>query len=307
MALSAKTKRFLDRNCPVSLSGKTVLITGASSGIGLKTAETMLYLGAMVILACRNPEKAAYARTRLQADYPGAVLRIMQLDLADFRSIEEFASHLPDVDVFINNAGMYHRPGQKTADGLQLITGVNYFGTWYLTEKVLPLLKQSPHPVVLINTVSIVQKTARVNYSRFFEDRGSYSRSKLCLARYSCSLAESCRNTNIRVYMSHPGIAVTAIASHLIGKLMVLAPVAPFNTVEKSSLSAAWILSHNLPDGSLVGPRGLLNIWGYPSLNRPCKKAKRGIVPLLDFTRKTVEEKISSRKTGREQQLSYHG
>ena len=115
MSLSPKTKKWLKSNADISLEGKTVVVTGANSGVGFKTAETMLYLGARVILACRNPQRAEDARKALAADYPDSTVTVMLLDLADFSSIDAFVSSLQqqgtDIDVFVNNAGCFHHPG----------------------------------------------------------------------------------------------------------------------------------------------------------------------------------------------------
>ena len=284
MSLSEKTIRYLREECRCSLEGKTAAITGASGGIGLKTAEILVYLGAAVIMACRNPEKAERVRRQLVAEYPRADIRILPLDLADFCSVDAFAETLPDVDVFINNAGVFHRPGRKTRDGFDLVMGTNYLGVYRLSEKLLPRLLECGHEVVYINTVSIVHKTGKVDFRHFSDSRGAYSRSKICLARYSLHLAEKYAGTNIHVVMSHPGIAITSIAKHVFGPLYVLAKIAPFNSAEKSSLAAAWILSHPVPDGSVVGPNRMLCIWGYPGINRPCPKASREIEPLIAFT-----------------------
>ena len=285
MSLSDKTVSYICRHCPCSLTGKTVLITGGNSGIGFKTAETMLFLGASVILACRNAEKAEAARQKLLADYPAGDIRVMLLDLADFRSIDAFVDRLPDVDVFINNAGLFHHPHQKTADGFELVMGTNYIGVHYLSERVLPIFRQCGHEVVYLNTVSIIHKVARVNYSRFFADRNAYSRSKLCLARYTAHLAEQYAGTNIRVYMIHPGLAVTPIASHICGGMYTLAKLLPINSAEKSSLAAVWLLSHDVPVGSVVGPSHIFGGWGYPGINRPCRRALCGVEPLIAFTK----------------------
>lgn len=91
MALTEKTKAWIQKNADVDLIGKTVLITGANSGIGFKTMETMAYLGASVVMACRKMEKALTAKEKLLADYPHADIRILKLDLSSFSSIDIFA------------------------------------------------------------------------------------------------------------------------------------------------------------------------------------------------------------------------
>ena len=238
----------------------------------------------------RNPDKAEQARRQLLEEYPAADIRILPLDMADFRSIDAFAETLPAVDVFINNAGVFHRPNQKTRDGFDLVMGTNYLGVYRLSEKLLPRFLECGHEIVYINTISIIHKVAKVDFRRFSDARGAYARSKLCLARYSRYLAEKYAGTNIRVVMSHPGIAITSIAKHMFGQLYKLAEIAPFNSVEKSSLSAAWILSHQVPPGSVVGPDRLFCGWGYPAVNRTCRKATREIEPLIVYTEEILEK-----------------
>ena len=122
MGLSKKTKKWLTKHANLSLKGKKVLITGSNSGIGYKETEIMLYLGADVIMACRNLQKAEKARDALLQDYPNASIILMELDMADFASIDRFVGKVSqdkiDVDYFVNNAGVFHQPNQKTADGL---------------------------------------------------------------------------------------------------------------------------------------------------------------------------------------------
>ena len=90
MSLSDKTKCWLKENCNISLKGKTVLVTGANSGVGFKTAEITVSLGADVILACRNMDRAQEARLKLLCDYPESSISVMQFDLASLTSIEAF-------------------------------------------------------------------------------------------------------------------------------------------------------------------------------------------------------------------------
>ncbi len=297
MSLSSKTKKWLAAHCLPSLAGKTVLITGATSGVGSKTAETMVYLGASVILACRNPRKASETQASLLGEYPGADISVMELDLADFSSIDRFVRQLrdlaADVDVFLNNAAAFHHPGQRTADGLELILGTNYIGVYYLSEHVLPYLSGLGHEVFFINTVSIVCRIADVDYEDFYcaekyRSLRVYARSKLCLARYSSALAERYRGTRVHVLMNHPGIAVTPLGLDAVG-LSVTQPLVRlaqplFNSPEKSSLSLAYIMSHEVPDGSVIGPTRLLGGWGYPRQNRVLRKITEGTEQLIQFT-----------------------
>ena len=297
LSLSEKTKKWLAANCAVSLKGKTVVVTGANSGVGFKTAETMLYLGADVVMACRNRRKAEEAKAKLLEDYPGANITLMELDLASFASIDAFVKRLEeqktDVSVFVNNAGVFHRPGEKTADGFDLVIGTNYLGVYRLTEKLLPYLQSLPHETVYINTVSIIAKVARdVDYGDFYlskkpKNMSVYARSKICLARYTCALAERLGDGSVRVLMNHPGIALTPLGLNAYGKTVkrlsrVFGGI--FNSPEKSSLSVAYIMSHSVPDGSLIGPKKLFGGWGYPKPNRIPRRFKKGADELAAFS-----------------------
>ena len=300
MSLSKKTKKWLAKNAPISLTGKRVLITGANSGVGYKEAELMLYLGADVIMACRNLQKAETARETLLKDYPNANITLMQLDMADFRSIDAFIEKLTqeqtDLHFFVNNAGVFHQPNQKTADGLELVLGTNYFGVYYLTEKILPYLQSLPHEVGYMNTVSIIHKIAKINYDDFYYGKkynnfGVYARSKLCLARYTYALAKRCQDSNLRVWMIHPGIAMTPLGMNAFGgKVKGAAKLFSwlFNSPEKSALAVAYLTAKQVESGSLIGPRALFGGWGYPKKNRILRKVKVGADELEDFTKQEI-------------------
>ena len=302
MSLSPKTVRWLTANGPASLQGKTVVITGANSGVGFKTAEVAAFLGAGVILACRNADKAEAARRTLLADYPAADVRIMTLDLADLGSIARFAAALEEVDVdaFVHNAGVFHLPGQKTADGFDRVMGTNYLGVYALTEATLPHMLALPHEVRLIHTISLVHRFAKpVDDPLATEgqsDMALYASSKLCLARYSYALAARCAGTNVRVQMTHPGIAITPLGLNAVGvRTAKLAPVAGrlFQSAEKGSLSVPYLLAHDRPDGAIVGPTKLFGGWGYPKDNAVCRKVKQDATVLLAATEKAIKNGTS--------------
>lgn len=302
MAVSEKTKRWLEQNCLPDLSGKRVLITGATSGVGLKTAELLIYLKASVIMACRNTEKAERIRAELKNEYPQAEIRIMRLDLADFNSIDGFVSEIKrneiDIDVFLNNAGVFRKPGERTEQGFDMVLGTNYLGLFYLTESILPYLKKLPHEVLYINTVSIIHKVASEKYEACFrgEKTGSlslYGCSKLCLSKYTYELAKISEGSNIRVLMNHPGIAITPLGVNAFGATVkhlsnVFGWV--FNSPEKSALALPLIMSKNIPAGSIIGPNKFFGGWGYPKVNRVCRKVKTGARGLIVFTKKEIDK-----------------
>jgi NAD(P)-dependent dehydrogenase (short-subunit alcohol dehydrogenase family) len=304
LSLSRKTKEYLSEKCPCDLTGKTLLVTGGNSGIGYKTAEIWLYLGGNVILACRSADKAEAAKKTLLSEYPDRTVSTMSLDLASFASIERFASQLKaqhiDIDCFVNNAGVFHQAGGQTADGFELVMGTNYFDTYYLSEKVLPYLETWNHPVTYINTISIIHKLAKLDYSDFYCEKNYghfkiYAKSKLALARYTSALVRRYEGSSIRICMNHPGMSLTPIGLKAYGKTVYKIGCAfgfLLNSAEKSALSVAYIMSHDVQSGSVVGPRGFINGWGYPGQNKVCPKSLVGADELIAFT----EQEIVGRK-----------
>ena len=304
MSLTDKTKRWLNENCNISMKGKNVLVTGANSGVGFKTAEISAYLGADVILACRSMERAKEARLKLISDNPEASISIMQLDLASLSSIEAFfeklVSNKVDIDVFVNNAGAFRQPDKKTEDGFDLVIGTNYIATYYLSELLLPYLSSLPHEVVYVNTISIIHKIATVDYTDFYYERGKhyhafpvYARSKLCLARYTYAQAKRYAGSNVCIMMNHPGMTITPMGLNALGNgnswlADIIKPLS--NSPEKSALSIAYILSHEIPAGSIIGPNKGFGGWGYPEINHIGQRVKEGAEELIRFTNIEIEK-----------------
>ena len=276
-------------------------MTGSNSGVGYKTVETALYLGADVIMACRNIKKAEAAKEELIKDYPGASIRILQLDLSDLSSIDSFTQniidHKIDIDIFVNNAGTFHKSG-VTKDGFENVLGTNYFAVYYLSEQLLPYLESLSHKVIYCNTISVVHKMAKLDYNDFYFSKkynhfAVYARSKLCLAKYTYYLSKKYEDSNIDVFMIHPGISVTPLGANAFGdtiKKLAKVMKGVFNSPEKSSLSLFYIISKDLPAGSIVGPH-ILEAWGYPKENRVRKCVKEGAEELIKFTEKEINKK----------------
>ena len=106
------------------LNGTVIAITGANSGIGFEAAKVLAAKGATIVMGCRNRQKGEAARTALAAASPSGTIELLDLDMADLRSVRSFAANLseiaPNLDVLVNNAGIMAVPYDTTADGFEL-------------------------------------------------------------------------------------------------------------------------------------------------------------------------------------------
>lgn len=137
--------------------GRTVLITGANSGIGFEAARALAEHGAHVVLGCRNPAKAADAIEAIAATDPAGSTELLEMDLADLDSVaaaaESFLASHDRLDVLVNNAGLMATPEQRTAQGFEMQLGVNHLGHFALTGHLLDvLLASGPSRVVSISS-----------------------------------------------------------------------------------------------------------------------------------------------------------
>uniref|UniRef100_A0A4W6FEV2 Retinol dehydrogenase 12 n=1 Tax=Lates calcarifer TaxID=8187 RepID=A0A4W6FEV2_LATCA len=141
------------------LDGKTVLITGANTGIGKETARDLAMRGAWVIMACRDVEKGEEAAASIRAEYPKAQVEVRELDLADTCSIRAFAQkflrEVNNLHILINNAGVMMCPYTKTTDGFEMHIGVNHLGHFLLTSLLIGLLKRSaPARIIVVSSLA---------------------------------------------------------------------------------------------------------------------------------------------------------
>lgn len=221
----------------VRLDGKTVLITGANTGIGKETALDMAKRGARVILACRDMTRARIAADDIRQQSGNGNVVVKKLDLASLQSVRDLAKDVQEneqrLDILINNAGIMMCPKWKTKDGFEMQFGVNHLGHFLLTNCLLDLLKKStPSRVVIVS--SLAHEKGRIhfddiNLDKDYKRQDSYRQSKLANVLFCRELAKRLQGTGVTVYSLHPGVINTELGRHLFPTLalwqkMVAAP-----------------------------------------------------------------------------------
>jgi NAD(P)-dependent dehydrogenase (short-subunit alcohol dehydrogenase family) len=196
---------------------RMILVTGATDGIGLETAKQLAQRGYELVLHGRNAEKVQHARDTIQRLYPHVQLHTAHADLADLTQVARMAQNLatrfPQLDVLVNNAGMYMTERKLSQDGFEMTLAVNHLAHFLLTNLLLPLLKKSPAPRV-ITVSSMVHTGGRImfddmNSERNFNGYHAYANSKLANALFANELARRepwlCSNS------LHPGVIGTKL------------------------------------------------------------------------------------------------
>jgi NAD(P)-dependent dehydrogenase (short-subunit alcohol dehydrogenase family) len=156
---------------------KTILVTGANTGIGFETARALAGRGAAVVLACRDAGKAEAAAARITEAAPGASVATVRLDLASLESVRQAAGEIlarfPRLDVLVNNAGLMMPPAGRTADGFELQIGINHLGPFALTGLLLPRLLATPGSRI-VTVSSSAHRQGRMDLDDLHFDRRRY-------------------------------------------------------------------------------------------------------------------------------------
>jgi NAD(P)-dependent dehydrogenase (short-subunit alcohol dehydrogenase family) len=268
-------------------SGRTVLVTGANSGLGLCSAEALASHGARVLMACRNAEKAAAARDEVAAVATGPAPEVVSLDLADLSSVEACAEQVAGLvegtgglDVLINNAGVMRIPRTLTADGFEMQFGTNHLGHFALTGRLLPVLLAASTPRVVV-TASNAHRFGKMswddlNAERGYRKWGAYGQSKLANLLFTHELHHRAgqAGTDLVAVAAHPGYAATHLQSVGIemegGKRLFAAAVAFGNRVAAQSAAMGalpQLYAATMPDvtgDDYYGPDGLFEQRGHP-------------------------------------------
>ncbi len=265
------------------LSGKTMVVTGANSGLGFETTGLLAGRGAHIVMGCRTKDKAEAAMSRLRADQAGASVEFVPLDLADLASVRAFADTVASshdkLHALINNAGVMALPRTETADGFEMQIGTNHFGHFALTGALMPVLLETPGARV-VTVSSLMHKVGSMRFDdlhgkRSYDKWRAYAQSKLANLLFCYELDRRLRvaEADVLSVAAHPGYSATNLQS--VGPRMAGSKLAerfydftnklvaqPARMGAMPSVFAA--VGESVSGGGLYGPQGLGQVRGYP-------------------------------------------
>lgn len=205
----------------IDLNGKTVVITGATSGLGSETARVFAAHGAHVIITVRNVEKAASV-VEMVRDKTGKTIEVEELELDSMVSVRAFADRIlarkVKIDYLINNAGVASCPFGRTVDGFEMQFGVNHLGHFLMTNLIAPTLADGGRVVLLSSTGHRMSPIVfdDINYeNRPYEKHGAYGQSKTANALFAVGLNKRLSSRGIEVFSVHPGAIKTPLNRHM--------------------------------------------------------------------------------------------
>jgi NAD(P)-dependent dehydrogenase (short-subunit alcohol dehydrogenase family) len=253
--------------------GRTVIVTGANSGLGAEVTRVLAGAGAKVIMACRDPRRA-----RAVAEAIGGHIEVRRLDLADLASVRAFSDALDgDVDVLINNAGVMAVPKSTTVDGFERHIGTNHLGPFALTGLLVNRVRDR-----VVTVFSGLHRLGWIRDDLNFE-RGRYQRwlayaqSKLANLLFGYELQRRLAAAGRRTISvaAHPGVAATEGMrrdTSLQGKILAGGRA---QSPERGALPILYAATApGVAGGACIGPDGFMQRNGYPTLVRSSRRSR---------------------------------
>jgi NAD(P)-dependent dehydrogenase (short-subunit alcohol dehydrogenase family) len=239
-----------------SFAGRTVIVTGANSGLGEITARELARVGAKVILAVRTTGKGDAAVSGMTGD-----VEVRKLDLQDLASVREFADGVEAVDVLVNNAGIMAVPYAQTVDGFESQIGTNHLGHFALTNLLLPKVSERVVTVTsmahLVGYVSLKDLNWK---SRPYSAWLAYGQSKLANLLFTSELQRKldAAGSTVKALAAHPGYSATNLqgkSGNPLGSKLAIAANKLATDANFGARQTLYAVSQALPGDSLVGPK----------------------------------------------------
>ena len=255
-----------------NLSGKRIIVTGATNGVGFATARSLARAGAHVILAVRNLELGAQRAAEMGGD-----TSVLKLDLADQSSVREFPTLFDgDVDILINNAGIVSQHRTETVDGFETMMGTNFLGPFALTNLLFSRVRSQ---IIIVG--SDAHRTATIAFddphlrTRKWSALPAYGRSKLAMMLWGLELDRRLRvaGSPVSSYLTHPGWVASNLSNVSDKKVMTA-----FHTIVRASANVLandidagaaptlYCITEPIPPGSYVGIDSRWGLKGGPTL-----------------------------------------
>ncbi|MFD1644086.1 oxidoreductase [Haloarchaeobius litoreus] len=268
-------------------SGRTVVVTGANSGLGLEGTRHFADAGATVVMACRSTSKGESAAAAVRQTVPDAELDVRECDLADLDSVASFAAGVDEeygaVDVLCNNAGVMAIPRSETTDGFETQFGVNHLGHFALTGHLLGALRASDGEARVVSQSSGLHERGEMEFDDLHGEHGydrwdAYAQSKLANLLFAYELDRRLDAAGIDDVTSvgcHPGYSSTNLqyrGPEASGSWLRLAVMRVANAVvgqspSVGSLPMVYAATHpGIGGGEYVGPGGFMNMRGAPEV-----------------------------------------
>jgi len=240
----------------VDLSGRTIVLTGGSAGLGVETARVLAGRGARIISVVRNEAKGQAAVDQIRESVPDAEIELTVLDLFDLESVkrgaDEIAKRCSSIDRLINNAGVMACPLGRTAQGLDTQLGTNHLGHFVLTARLIPqLLAGAPSRIVNLSSAGHRLSPFRFE-DPFFEQEPydkwiAYGQAKTANVLFSVALDARFKDRGLRAFAVHPGAIQTELSRHMdqddIKDLMARRPAnepMKFKQVPQGAATTVW-------------------------------------------------------------------
>jgi NAD(P)-dependent dehydrogenase (short-subunit alcohol dehydrogenase family) len=258
------------------MTGKTIIVTGANSGIGRAAATALADHGAHVVLAVRNIDKGQAAAAQMNG-----TTEVRRLDLASLESVREFAAGWSDpIDILINNAGIMIPPLSRTADGFEMQFGTNHLGHFALTNLLLPHVTGR-----VVTVASGAHRMGHVDFDDLNWERKSYKawraygQSKLANLLFTAELQRrlAAAGSEVIANAAHPGYSATNLQSHSENRLMEVLMVVGNRVIAQDdkggALPTLYAAVADVPGNSYAGPSGFMEGRGAPKLVGRSKEA----------------------------------